>query len=98
MSLAAGDSSSPTIGTFATSCMFSPVPVIGWGSGAMAAERRPGAVQLAAWAVATGLATASRATSSARRFMLFSDALGAGNLLLDPAGLDGLLELLERRL
>src|SRR3954452_7608057 len=54
MSLAASDSSSPTIGTLATSCMFSPSPVIGWGSGAIAAARGPGAVQLAAGGAAGG--------------------------------------------
>src|SRR4051812_34726872 len=80
MSLAAGDSSSPAIGTLATSSMFSPVPVIGCGSGAIAAVRSPGAVQLAAWAVAGARAHASSATSRGRRFMRASDAERAGNL------------------
>src|SRR3954467_6544085 len=92
MSLAAGDSSSPTIGTLATSCMFSPSPVIGWGSGAIAVARRPGAVQLAAWAwvavaIAVAVAVASRMTSSGRRLMEASDARFAGNLR--QRGVDG---------
>src|SRR3954453_22481684 len=89
MSLAAGDSSSPTIGTLATSCMFSPSPVIGWGSGGIAAARRPGAVQLAAWAVVGARAPASSATSSGRRFMRASDAYGAGNLRSHQVGSEG---------
>src|SRR3954454_3666473 len=89
MSEAAGEFSSPTIGTLATSFMFSPSPVIGWGSGAIAVARRPGAVQLAAWAfvAAAAIALASRTTSSGRRLMKASDARFAGNLR--QRGVDG---------